>query len=127
MAFNFPLQALCFDVGGFLVVSGLSIALDAFKNRACTRLFTEDYKQPEPDEVKALIKLSGWSQTKVAKLAGVTYDMKKGSSTVRKWQAKKSDKKNHRDIPYSTWRLLLIYSGVVDINDDFLRINNESL
>lgn len=99
--------------------------LNAFKNRACTKLYTDGYKQPEPEEIKALIKLCGWSQTKVAKLAGVTYDMKKGSSTVRKWQTSKEDKKNHRDIPYSTWRLLLMYAGVVDINNDLLIINNQ--
>ncbi len=100
------------------------ITLDAFKNRACTRLFVEGYKQPEPEEVKALIKLCGWSQTKVAKIVGVVYDIKKGSSTIRKWQTAKEKGKSSAAIPYSAWRLLLIYAGVVDSNDDILKINN---
>jgi hypothetical protein len=61
-------------------------SLSAFKNRACARAYTDNYIQPTPGEVKALIKLCNWSQTQVAKLTGVTYNPLKGSSTVRKWQ-----------------------------------------
>ena len=88
--------------------------LDAFKNRNCARRYTDPaYRPPEPDEVNQLIILCGWSQNDAAKLVGVKWDPKKGSSTIRKWKSDKA-KKDHREIPYSAWRLLLIYAGVVD-------------
>jgi len=91
--------------------------LDAFKNRNCTRLFTDEhYSPPTPEEVKQLIILSGWSQNDAAKLVGVKWDTSKGSSTIRKWKSDKA-KKDHREIPYSAWRLLLIYSGVVNTDN----------
>jgi hypothetical protein len=91
-------------------------SLSAFKNRPCARVYTDNYIHPTPEEVKALIKLCNWSQTQVAKLTGVTYNPLKGSSTVRKWQT--TSEKEHRDIPYATWRLLLIYAGVVKPEND---------
>jgi len=91
--------------------------LDAFKNRNCTRLYTDDqYTPPTPEEVNQLITLCGWSQNDAAKLVGVKWDTKKGSSTIRKWKSDKS-KKDHREIPYSAWRLMLIYAGVVNTSN----------
>jgi len=91
--------------------------LNAFKNRNCARLYTDDnYTAPTPEEVNQLIILSGWSQNDAAKLVGVKWDTKKGSSTIRKWKSEKA-KKDHREIPYSAWRLLLIYAGVVNLDN----------
>lgn len=87
--------------------------LDAFSNKDCSRLFVDEcYVTPTPDEIDQLIKLAGWSQNDAAKLVGVKWDVKKGSSTIRKWKSDKS-KKDNRPIPYSAWRLMLIYAGVV--------------
>jgi len=87
--------------------------LAAFKNRDCARLYTDDhYRPPEPEEVNQLIILCGWSQNDAAKLVGVKWDTKKGSSTIRKWKSQKA-KNDYREIPYSAWRLMLIYAGVV--------------
>ena len=92
--------------------------LEAFKNRHCARLYTDnEYQAPEPEEVNQLIKLAGWSQNDAAKLVGVNWDTKKGSSTIRKWKSDKA-KKDYREIPYSAWRLMLIYAGVVTPGDD---------
>lgn len=89
--------------------------IDEFKNLDCARLFSDpDYVPPTVDELSALIALAGWSQSKVAQITGVTYNPKKGSTTVRKWKTP-ADKPEHRDIPYSAWRLLLINAGVVAI------------
>jgi len=89
--------------------------LDAFKNRNCARLYTDElYTPPEPEEVSQLIILCQWSQNDAAKLMGVKWDTKKGSSTIRKWKSDKA-KKDYREIPYSAWRLMLIYAGVVGV------------
>lgn len=91
-------------------------SLDAFKNRPCALPFTSDgYVPPSPLEVDQLIKLAGWSQVDAASLVGVSFNPKKGSSTIRKWRAK-SDSDDARAIPYSAWRLLLLYAGVVSVD-----------
>lgn len=95
----------------------------AFKNRPCALPFNHvDYAPPTPGEVDALIKLVGWSQTDTAKLVGVTYNPLKGSSTVRKWRAPVASK-DHRDMPYSAWRLLLVYAGVVSVDEGLAAID----
>jgi len=95
----------------------LPISLDAFRNRPCALPFGgPSYVPPTPQEVDRLIKLAGWSQSGVARLVGVTYNPKKGSSTIRKWRAN-TDKDDYREIPYSAWRLMLLYAGVVSIED----------
>lgn len=92
--------------------------LDAFRNRPCTLLCSDpDYVPPEPEEVDALIKLSGWSQNDTAKLVGVNYNPKKGSPTVRRWRANKASE-SYREIPYAAWRLMLFYAGVVTVKED---------
>jgi len=90
-------------------------SLDAFRKRACSLpLGDGNYRAPTPEELAALITLMGWSQNDVAKLVGVNYDPKKGSSTVRRWKAP-IEKLDHRDIPNAAWRLLLLHSGIVAI------------
>ena len=91
--------------------------LDMLKTRACALPYANpNYKPPSPDEISALIELAGWSQVETAKLVGVTYNPKKGSTTVRKWKAP-IESKEHRPINYASWRLLLLYAGVVTIEE----------
>ncbi|MEE8058586.1 MAG: hypothetical protein V3T17_12225 [Pseudomonadales bacterium] len=86
----------------------------ALKNKACALPYSSDkYEPPTPDEIDALIKLAGWSQNDAAKIVGVTYNPKKGSSTIRKWRAK--NPKEYREIPYAAWRLMLLHAGVVNV------------
>jgi hypothetical protein len=101
-----------YDTGGSLPSS-----LDGFKNRPCALPFGNPaYAPPTPQEVDRLIKLAGWSQTGVARLVGVTFNLKKGSSTIRKWRAN-VEKDDARQIPYSAWRLMLLYAGVVSVEE----------
>lgn len=83
--------------------------------RPCCKVFDDPaYVPPTPEEVDGLIKLAGWSQSDVAKLVGVGFNPKKGSTTVRKWRSPVVSVE-HRDIPYSAWRLLLLYAGIVEL------------
>ena len=101
-----------YDTGGVAPES-----LAAFKQRRCVLPFSHpDYRSPTPDEIDRLIKLAGWSQNDAAKLLGVTFNPKKGSSTIRKWRAH-PDSKDYRVMPYAAWRLALLYAGVVAIKD----------
>lgn len=107
----------------YAVKKGAPASLAVFKGRRCARPYSDpSYSLPSPVEVDALIKLMGWSQSDVAKLLGVTYNPKKGSSTVRKWRADPSSK-DYRQIPYSAWRLLLLYAGVVSLDDGLAAID----
>jgi len=101
-----------YDVGGSPPVS-----LDGFRNLPCALPYSNAaYVPPTPEEVDRLIDLAGWSQNVTAKLVGVTYNPKKGSSTVRKWRTAVG-KDDSREIPYSAWRLMLLYAGVVSVSD----------
>lgn len=92
-------------------------SLAEFKNRPCALPFSDpSYRPPTPEEVDALIRLSGWSQNQTAKITGAAYNPKKGSTTVRKWRTA-VDSPEHRDIPYAAWRLLLINAGVATEKD----------
>ncbi len=98
------------------VVNSIPVVLGAFENRACALpKANENYRAPEPEEVKALISLCGWSQGVTAKITGVSYSSK-GSTSVRRWQYPKENP-NYRSIDYSTWRLMLISAGVVNQED----------
>jgi len=89
------------------------LTLDGFKNLPCALPITDErYQRPTPEQVAQLINLAGWSQNDAAKLVGVSWDTRRGSSTVRKWKSAKGHKE-HREIPYATWRLLLILADVV--------------
>ncbi len=110
-----------YDVGGSLPVS-----LEAFSNRPCALPFSHPaYAPPSPQEVDRLIKLAGWSQSGIAALVGVSFNPKKGSSTIRKWRAR-ADSDDARAIPYSAWRLMLLYAGVVSIDDGLATIDKSS-
>lgn len=88
--------------------------LDDFKDLPCALQCTDPlYKPPTPEQIADLQKAAGWSQVDVAKITGVSYDPDKGSATVVRWRQPLGHK-NHRDIPYSAWRLMLIYAGVVE-------------
>lgn len=92
--------------------------IEAFRNRPCSLPFSHpDYKEPEPEEVDALIKVAGWSQRIAAMIVGVPFDAKKGSTTIRKWRTPR-DKSEHRQIPYSAWRLMLLHAGVITIEEE---------
>lgn len=71
----------------------------------------EQYEAPPPHILKAVRDKFDLTQVDVAKITGVSYN-KKGSSTVAKWETHQS-KKDHRQMPYSAWRLLLITLKVV--------------
>lgn len=91
--------------------------LAAFRNRPCALPYSnQGYVAPSPEEISQLIKLAGWSQNDCARLTGVSYNPKKGSPTVRRWKAPVGTS-GHRDIPYAAWRLLLLYAGVVGVDE----------
>lgn len=110
-----------YDVGGSLPAS-----LEAFSNRPCSLPFGHAaYVPPSPQEVDRLVKLAGWSQSEAAALVGVSFNPKKGSSTIRKWRAR-ADSDDARAIPYSAWRLMLLYAGVVSLDDGLAAIDRQS-
>ncbi|MGJ0490056.1 helix-turn-helix domain-containing protein [Methylobacter sp.] len=110
-----------YDVG-----ESLPVSLDAFHNRPCALPFSHpDYVPPTPQEVDRLIKLKGWSQSEAAALVGVSFSPKKGSSTIRKWRTK-PESDDARPIPYSAWRLLLLYAGVVAIDEGLAALDKRS-
>lgn len=114
-------------------------SLEDFKALPCILLFTDpDFIEPTHIEVKSLIRLAGLSQSRVAKITGmkVQYHAKqptsdplpaavteepaqtaKGSNTVRRWLLP-HDNTNSRQIPYAAWRLLLLHSGVITLDDE---------
>jgi len=101
-------------------------SIEAFYNRRCALPFNHpDYQKPSPEEVDALIKIMGWSQRQVANLVGIACN-DRGSSTVRKWKTK-ADLDDYRPIPYSAWRLLLIYAGVVTADSGLDAIDKSRL
>ncbi len=72
--------------------------------------FHPNYRPPTPEEVAALIKISGLSQRQAALVVGVNSNPK-GSPTIRRWKTRVEDKE-HRTIPYAAWRLLLEFTGI---------------
>lgn len=107
-------------------ISGEINSLEAFKNRPCGRHYLDEgYKEPTPEEVKALMTLSGFKKKEWAMLLGVTYNKKRGSTTLLKW-TKERGESDYRQISYSTWRLMLIYAGVVNPEQDIHFVNKKS-
>tara|TARA_R110001592_G_scaffold363387_1_gene686832 strand:+ start:18470 stop:18835 length:366 start_codon:yes stop_codon:yes gene_type:complete len=102
-------------------------SLEAFNNRPCGKHYLDEgYKEPTPEEVKALLTLSGLNKKDWAMLLGVTYNDKRGSTTLRKWTMNK-EASDYRQISYSVWRLMLIYSGVVKPEQDVVFVNNKGV
>lgn len=93
------------------------LTITAFRNRACAKKKIDpEFKQPTPQEIKTLRKLLGFTQVTLAKFLGVTYNVKKGSQTIRKWETSQ-DNKEYRPINYASWRLLLLAAGVITESD----------
>lgn len=89
-------------------------SLQAFANLPCALSYIEPgYMPPEPEQIKALLDLSGLNRRQWAEVLGVTYSDKHGSTTIRKWCMDKSAK-DYREIPYSTWRFMLAVVGIID-------------
>ena len=76
----------------------------------------EQYKPPPPHILRAVREKYHLTQIDVAKMVGVSWSHKRGSSTVAKWETDPS-KKDHRQIPYSAWHLLLITLNVVEVEE----------
>ena len=97
--------------------SSQALTVEAFKNRPSSLPSTdENYVHPTSEDVKSIRNILGLSQVGLAKLLGVTYNEKKGSNTVRKWETSE-ESKEHRKISYAAWRLLLLASGVITEQD----------
>jgi len=93
---------------------GLPKNIDAYKNRACGKgIEHPDFVLPTPAEIKRLRNLLGFSQVDLAKFVGVSWNVKKGSSSVRKWETLEG--KEMRKISLSAWKLMLIKAGLVVI------------
>lgn len=91
--------------------------LDEFAQNTCCLLHIDpNYSKPTPDDIKSLRSLMSWSQNDIAKMLGVNFKPDKGSTTVRKWCTPEHSNE-HRDIPYASWRLLLIYAGIAQANE----------
>lgn len=87
--------------------------LSGFANLPSAKRFDSgEFEPPTPEQIKALRQMLGMSQNDLAKLVGVTWNAKKGSTAVRKWETP-IDKKEHRAIKYAEWRGLLVHAGVV--------------
>lgn len=107
-------QAIITETRGKCIVDYVDPQLlEAFHNKPCALPFYDPgYEQPTPSEVDALIKLAGWSQSQAAKIVGVTFNPRKGSTTIRKWRTR-IESREHRAIPYAAWRLMLVTAGLV--------------
>ncbi|MCF2909975.1 helix-turn-helix domain-containing protein [Pseudoalteromonas sp. DL2-H2.2] len=93
---------------------GVPETIEGFANLPSARRFDSgEYEPPTPEQIKALRQLLGYSQNDLAKLVGVTWNAKKGSTAVRKWETAEG-KSEHRTISYAQWRGMLVTAGVVD-------------
>jgi len=64
------------------------------------------FRQPRPDEVKTVFTYASWTQAEAARQLGVNV------STIRRWHTP-IEGRDYIPIPYATWRLALILSGLV--------------
>ena len=74
------------------------------------------FLKPTPQEIRELRKFFKLTQVDMAIIVGAAWDAKRGSATVGSWEAKVGTAE-HRSIPYSAWRLLLIHVGVVNFEE----------
>lgn len=76
--------------------------------RATLCLFTdEDFRIPEPEDIRAVIDMLDLTADQAAALVGV-----RDGRAVRRWLAPSSSS-THAKITYSAWRLLLLEAGLV--------------
>ena len=66
------------------------------------------FRQPRPDEVKAVLTHASWTQAEAARQLGVNV------STIRRWHTP-IEGRDYIPIPYATWRLALILGGLVQL------------
>ena len=69
-----------------------------------------DYRPPTQEEVAALLRFAGWLPRHATQALGMKWSTKKGNGTLRRW---KSGGDSYLQIPYTPWRLMLIYAGIV--------------
>lgn len=95
---------------------------EAFRNRFCCKYASDpNYLAPTPAEVKALIAYANWTLCDVARITGISFDIENGLTVVRGWVSESEQSKNDSsEISYPAWRLLLLYAGIVEINEEFL-------
>ena len=87
--------------------------IQEYRDLPCSHIFSnESYGPPSPWEIKQLIKLMGWSGSDVARLTGPASNPKTASKKVRGWTAP-TFSKNHSQIPYAAWQLMLLEAGVI--------------
>jgi hypothetical protein len=67
------------------------------------------YRPPTPEDVRAVLRVLGWTGREAAKRLGLG---KKGDRTVRRWTG------GERKIPYAAWRFMLLAAHLVNIEDD---------
>ncbi len=91
----------------------------------CLDEYHPDYQPPTAAEIRLFKVLTGWSQNDIAKIAGVSFNPKKGSSTVRKWTSEDTGE-DQRNIESVRWRMMLLCAGVIDVDDQLALINRES-
>jgi transcriptional regulator with XRE-family HTH domain len=100
-----------------MTTSKKKMLFDSFSAKNCIKPNNDPtFEYPIFMDIKELIEIAGWSQREVAEICGVTFDEKKGSSTVRKWCS--ASEKENRTIPYTAWRLLLLKSNLISLNDE---------
>lgn len=88
--------------------------LAKFKRQPYAQTFNSGkFLKPTPNEIREVRVFFGLTQVDVAKVLGATWDLRRGSSTIGKWESKVGTAE-HRSIPYSAWRLLLIHVGIVE-------------
>ena len=70
---------------------------------ATLQLYGEpDYRPPNPDEIREALRRGGLTGSRAGELLGVN------GRTIRKWTG------GEQTMPYSAWRLLLIYIGLAE-------------
>ena len=91
--------------------------LKFFKKQPYAQTFSSgDFLLPTPKEIREIRKFFSLTQVDVAKILGASWDLKRGSATVGKWESKVGTAE-HRSMPYSAWRLLLLHVGIVEFEE----------
>lgn len=103
---------------GYATGAGKPPSSAVFRRRSCCRPYAaQGFEPPTAQDFRDLVALTGWSQATLARLVGVGYSEKSGSTTIRKWKTDAGGKEA-RGIPYAAWRVLLLAAGIGTIDDD---------